>query len=125
LNERDYGDYTAKNKWQVQEQIGDEEFHKMRRNWDHPIPNGETLKDVHARVLPFFEEHILKDLKDGRNIIVAGHGNTLRALMKHLDNVPDDKVHEVEIGTAGVVVYEIGNDGTVIKKDIRHHGSKA
>lgn len=125
LNERDYGHYTAKNKWEVQEQIGEEEFTKLRRNWDHPVPGGETLKDVHARALPYFEEHILADLKAGKNIIVAGHGNTLRALMKELDNIPEDKIHEVEIGTAGVVVYEIDDSGAVLKKDIRHPGAKA
>ncbi len=125
LNERDYGDYTAKNKWQVQEQIGEEEFTKLRRTWDHPVPNGETLKDVHARALPYFEEHILSDLKAGKNVIVAGHGNTLRALMKHLDEVPEDKVHEVEIGTAGVVVYQISEDGRVLSKEVRSSGSKA
>jgi 2,3-bisphosphoglycerate-dependent phosphoglycerate mutase len=125
LNERDYGDYTGKNKWQAQEEMGEEAFTKLRRTWDHPVPNGETLKDVHARALPYFEEHIITDLKAGKNVIVAGHGNTLRALIKHLDNVPDDKVHEVEIGTAGVVVYEIDDNGAVIKKDVRSTGSKA
>ena len=125
LNERDYGDYTAKNKWEVQKEIGEEAFLSLRRNWDHPVPNGETLKDVHARAVPYFEEHILADLKAGKNVIVAGHGNTLRAIMKHLDNVPDDKVHEVEIGTAGVHVYEISEEGLVLSKDIRFPGHKA
>ncbi len=125
LNERDYGDYTAKNKWDVQKEIGEEEFTKLRRTWDHPVPKGETLKDVHARAIPYYEQHILEDLKAGKNIIVTGHGNTIRALMKELDSVPDDKVHEVEIGTAGVIVYEIADDGTVVSKEIRSHGSKA
>jgi len=125
LNERHYGDYQAKNKWDIKESIGDEEFTKLRRNWDHPVPNGETLKDVHARVLPYFEEHILQDLKDGKNVIVAAHGNSLRALMKHLDEVSDDKVHELEIGTGEVVVYEIADDGTVKAKHIRSQGGKA
>jgi 2,3-bisphosphoglycerate-dependent phosphoglycerate mutase len=125
LNERHYGDYQAKNKWDIKEQIGDDEFTKLRRNWDHPVPNGETLKDVHARVLPYFEEHILQDLKDGKNIIVAAHGNSLRALMKHLEEVADDKVHELEIGTGEVHVYEIGEDGSVIGKEIRTQGGKA
>lgn len=125
LNERDYGDYTAKNKWEVQKEIGEEEFTKLRRNWDHPVPNGETLKDVHARAIPYYKAHILKDLQAGKNIIVAGHGNTLRALMKELDHIPDDKVHEVEIGTAGVIVYEISEDGKIISKKIRSAGHKA
>jgi 2,3-bisphosphoglycerate-dependent phosphoglycerate mutase len=125
LNERHYGDYTAKNKWDVEKEIGTEEFTKLRRNWDHPVPNGETLKDVHARAVPYYEQHILADLKDGKNIIVAAHGNTLRALMKYLDKVADDKVHEIEIGTAGVIIYEIAEDGSVLNKEIRSHGAKA
>jgi len=81
--------------------------------------------DVHARVLPYYQEHILADLKAGRNVIVAAHGNSLRALMKHLDQVADDKVHELEIGTGEVHVYEISEDGTVVGKEIRAKGGKA
>ena len=125
LNERHYGDYQAKNKWDIKEQIGEEEFTKLRRNWDHPVPNGETLKDVHSRVLPYYEQHILQDLKDGKNVIVAAHGNSLRALMKHLDQLADDRVHELEIGTGEVHVYEISEDGTVLGKEIRNKGGKA
>ncbi len=125
LNERDYGDYTAKNKWDIQKEIGDDNFTKLRRSWDHPVPNGETLKDVQARALPYFEEHILKDLKAGKNIIVSGHGNTLRALMKHLEDISDDKVHEVEIGTGEVVMYEINQDGVVVDKQSLTAGGKA
>lgn len=125
LNERHYGDYTGKNKWEIKDAIGEEEFTKLRRTWDHPVPNGETLKDVHARALPFFEEHILADLKAGKNVIVAAHGNTLRALMKHLDEVADEDVHHLEIGTGEVHMYEIDEDGKVIAKELRAAGGKA
>jgi len=125
LNERHYGDYQAKNKWEIKDQIGDEAFTNLRRTWDYPVPNGETLKDVHSRVLPYFEEHILEDLKEGKNIIVAAHGNSLRALMKHLDEIDDDKVHELEIGTGEVVVYEIADDGKVLGKNVLNEGGKA
>ncbi|HEX5456736.1 MAG TPA: 2,3-diphosphoglycerate-dependent phosphoglycerate mutase [Candidatus Saccharimonadales bacterium] len=125
LNERDYGDYTGKNKWEVAKEIGEEEFIRLRRSWDYPVPNGESLKDVHARVLPYYEKRIEKDLKDGRNIIIAAHGNSLRALMKHLENVADDKVHEIEIGTGELLVYEVSNKGKVISKQIRASGGKA
>lgn len=125
LNERHYGDYQAKNKWDIKEKIGEEAFTKLRRNWDHPVPNGETLKDVHSRVIPYYEQHIINDLKAGKNIIVAAHGNSLRALMKHLDNIADDQVHELEIGTGEVHLYEISEDGTVIGKNIRNKGGKA
>jgi len=125
LDERHYGDYQAKNKWEIKDQIGDDEFMKLRRNWDHPVPNGETLKDVHARVLPYYEKHVLEDLKAGKNIIVAAHGNSLRALMKHLDQVDDSNVHELEIGTGEVVIYEISDDGSVVGKSTLNEGGKA
>jgi len=119
LNERDYGDLTGKNKWQVREEYGEEKFQAWRRSWDHPVPGGETLKDVSERVLPFYEQHILDDLKSGKNVIVAAHGNSLRALIKHLDEVADDKSHEVEIMTGEVLVYEIDDTGKLLKKEIR------
>jgi len=125
LNERDYGDYTAKNKWDIAEQIGEEEFKKLRRTWDHSVPNGETLKNVHARVVPYYEQHVLADLKAGKNVIIAAHGNSLRALMKHLEDYEEDKVHELEIGTGEVHLYEISEEGRVISKKIRSHGGKA
>jgi len=125
LNERHYGDYQAKNKWEIKDAIGDEAFTKLRRSWDYPVPNGETLKDVHARVLPYYEQTILKDLKDGKNVIVAAHGNSLRALMKHLEEVDDENVHELEIGTGEVVVYEIDNDGKTVSKEVLNAGGKA
>lgn len=125
LNERHYGDYQAKNKWEIKDSIGEEDFMKLRRNWDHPVPNGETLKDVHARVLPYYEETILQDLKEGKNIIVAAHGNSLRALMKHLEEIDDENVHELEIGTGEVVMYEINEDGNTVAKSILNQGGKA
>lgn len=125
LNERHYGDYQAKNKWEIKDTIGEEAFTKLRRTWDYPVPNGETLKDVHARVLPYYQETILEDLKEGKNVIVAAHGNTLRALMKDLDEVDDDHVHELEIGTGEVVMYEINEDGSVGNKQVLNQGGKA
>ena len=119
LNERDYGDLTGKNKWQVKEEHGEEQFMKWRRSWDYPVPGGETLKDVSERVLPFYEQHILEDLKAGKNVIVAAHGNSLRSLMKHLDEVADENAHSVEIMTGEVLVYEIDDDGHVVKKEVR------
>ena len=92
LNERDYGELTGKNKWQVREEHGEEKFMGWRRSWNYPIPAGETLKDVHSRVVPYYEQSILSDLKSGKNVIVAAHGNSLRALVKHLENIADDVI---------------------------------
>jgi 2,3-bisphosphoglycerate-dependent phosphoglycerate mutase len=67
LNERHYGIHTGKNKWEVKESVGDEEFTNIRRSWDHPIPEGETLKDVHARVVPYYEREIMPEIMSGKN----------------------------------------------------------
>lgn len=71
LNERDYGDLAGKNKWTVRDEHGEEKFNLWRRSWDYPVPGGETLKDVYKRVVPYYEDQILADLKSGKNVIVA------------------------------------------------------
>jgi 2,3-bisphosphoglycerate-dependent phosphoglycerate mutase len=119
LNERDYGDLTAKNKWDVQKEYGDEQFLKWRRSWDYPVPGGETLKDVYERVAPYYDQHILPDLKAGKNVIVAAHGNSLRALVKHLENIPDADVASLKIGTGEVYLYEVDASGKITSKTIR------
>lgn len=119
LNERDYGDYTAKNKWEVKKQLGDEAFLKLRRSWDFPVPNGESLKDVYNRVVPYYQSTILPELKNGNNVLVSAHGNSLRALVKFLDNISDSDITNLEIPTGQVLVYEINQEGKVVSKDIR------
>src|SRR5215207_6544892 len=113
INERDYGDLTAKNKWDVQKEYGEEQFMKWRRSWDYPVPNGETLKDVHARVSAYYDSTILPELKAGKNVIIAAHGNSLRALVKHLENIPEAEIPKLEIGTGEVYLYEVDNDGKI------------
>lgn len=119
LNERHYGIHTGKNKWQVKEEVGEEEFQKIRRGWDTHIPEGETLKDVHARVVPYYEKNIKKDLKDGKNVLVVAHGNTLRALIKHLEDLDEQKVCEVELETGEVHCYHLDLNGKVTNKEIK------
>lgn len=119
LNERSYGIHTGKNKWQVKEEVGDEEFTKIRRGWDTKIPEGETLKDVHERVVPYFENEIKEELKAGHNVLVVAHGNSLRALMKHLDKLDEAQVCELEMGTGEVHCYDMDANGEVVKKEIR------
>jgi 2,3-bisphosphoglycerate-dependent phosphoglycerate mutase len=119
VNERDYGDLTAKNKWDVQKEYGDEQFLKWRRSWDYPVPNGETLKDVHDRVAPYYDSVILPQLKAGKNVIVAAHGNSLRALVKHLENIPENEIPSLEIGTGEVYLYTVDSDGKITNKEIR------
>ena len=125
LNERNYGDMTGKNKWEIKEKYGDEQFLAWRRGWDVPIPNGETLKGVYERVLPYYLEHILPELKAGHNVVLSAHGNTLRALIKYLDKVPDDGIDKVEVGTGEVWLYDIGQDGEVVSKKVLVAGGQA
>lgn len=120
LKERNYGDFTGKNKWEVKEQIGEEEFLKLRRSWDYPVPNGESLKQVYERVIPYYESTILPELKDDKNVIIASSGNALRALVKHLENVSDADVPNLEIAPGEVYVYTLDQEGKVIKKEIRN-----
>jgi len=122
LDERDYGELTGKNKWEVKEQIGDEEFTKIRRSWDYPPPKGESLKMVYERVLPYYQDEILPKLKEGKNIIVAAHGNSLRALIKYLNNISDEEIPKFELATGGVYVYQIDNEGKVVNSELRTSG---
>ncbi len=120
LNERDYGAMTGKNKWEIQKEFGDEQFLKWRRGWDEPIPQGESLKDVYARVVPYYTEHILPKLKSGKNVIIAAHGNSLRALVKYLEDLSDLEVTKLEIPVGQIHVYQIDEDGKVVDKEIQN-----
>ncbi len=119
LNERNYGVYTGKNKWEIKKEVGEEEFLKIRRGWDHPIPRGECLKDVYQRAIPYYEENILPKLKAGKNVLVSAHGNSLRALVKYLENIPDDKISKLELAIGEVYLYTIDNNGKAVSKEIR------
>lgn len=109
LNERDYGDLTGKNKWEVKNEIGEEAFNGIRRGWDYPVPGGETLKDVYERALPYFQTEILPRLQKGENILLVAHGNSIRALMKYLDQVPEDDIANVEMLFGQLLVYTFGS----------------
>ncbi len=117
LNERDYGIYDAKNKWQIEEEVGEEKFQRIRRGWDTEVPGGENLKDVYERVVPYFENEIYPKIKEGRNILISAHGNSLRALRKYLDNLSIEDVENLEIGIGEVYVYTYDDNGKVIKRE--------
>ena len=119
LNERSYGDFTGKNKWEVKEQVGEEEFQRIRRSWDYPPANGESLKMVYDRVLPYYQSEIEPKLKEGKNTIIAAHGNSLRALIKYLENVSDQDITTLELATGGLYVYQIDSEGKVTSKEVR------
>lgn len=106
LRERDYGDLTGLNKDETREKFGAEQVQIWRRSYDINPPGGESLKDVVARVKPYYEQHILPDLKAGKNILLAAHGNTLRAMLIVLgENTPED-INKAEIATGVPLVFE-------------------
>ena len=99
--------------------LGEEGWNKVRREWDCPVPNGETLKMVYERVVPFFLERILPILREGKNVLMVSHGNAIRALMKYIEKIPDEEVKDVEMLFGAVLVYDLDKDGYMVNKDIR------
>ncbi|HUI40324.1 MAG TPA: 2,3-diphosphoglycerate-dependent phosphoglycerate mutase [Methanothrix sp.] len=135
LNERCYGALEGQSKKETEERHGAEQVHRWRRGFrDRPpameegesrphlrdpryghlaesqIPRTESLEDTMNRMLPFWESTIAKDLNEGRSVFIASHGNTLRALVKHLDAISDDQIEEMEIPTGVPLIYELNDD---------------
>ena len=116
LNERNYGDLAGLNKDDARKRWGDEQVHIWRRSYDIPPPGGESLKDTGERVLPFFMKEILPHVCKGKNVLVAAHGNSLRSLIKFLDNISDEDIVKLEIPTGAPIHYVISEDGSVMSK---------
>ena len=132
LNERHYGGLTGLDKAETAAKHGDDQVKIWRRSFDVPppaqetgsdydltndrryagipIPNTESLKDTIARVLPYWEERIAPALKDGQRVLISAHGNSLRALVKHLSNIPDDEITGLEIPTGQPIVYQLDDN---------------
>ena len=142
LNERHYGALQGKNKADAAEKYGDEQVHIWRRSYDvlpplldandegsaandrryaeldpRIIPGGENLKVTLERVIPFWEDNIAPDLLDGKNVIVAAHGNSLRALTKYIENISDEDIMDVEMATGQPVVYELDDNLNIVSKE--------
>ncbi|MCU0667004.1 MAG: 2,3-bisphosphoglycerate-dependent phosphoglycerate mutase [Patescibacteria group bacterium] len=111
INERDYGEYTGKNKWQIKEEVGDQAFNDIRRGWDVHIPGGESLKMVYARVVPFYKNTILPQIISGKNVLIVAHGNSIRALIKYLDSISDEGISDLEMNFGQILIYDINDDG--------------
>lgn len=107
LNERDYGIFTGKDKWEIKKEYGNKKFFQIRRGWNVSIPQGETLKDVYNRVVPYYKKEILPKLREGKNILVVAHGNSLRALIKYLDIISDEDIANTELKTGEAYTYHI------------------
>jgi len=118
INERDYGDYTGMNKWEVRDKVGETEFDDIRRAWDHPVPNGETLKVVYERTVPFYKNVIVPRLQKGETILVVAHGNSLRALIKYMENVSNEDIKNVEMPFGTVYEYDVDEEGKSLDKKV-------
>ena len=109
LNERNYGDLAGLNKDEAREKWGDEQVHIWRRSFDVPPPGGESLKNTAERVLPYFKREIMPKVKEGLNILVAAHGNSLRALVMELEKISSEEIVRLEIATGDPLTYEYSN----------------
>jgi 2,3-bisphosphoglycerate-dependent phosphoglycerate mutase len=116
LNERMYGDLQGLDKAEAAQRFGADQVKLWRRSYDVKPPGGESLADTAARVLPYWTAHILPDLRAGLNVLVVAHGNSLRALVMHLDGLTREQVLELEIPTGQPLLYEIAPDGRVTGK---------
>ena len=109
LNERNYGDLAGLNKDEARDKWGEEQVHIWRRSFDVPPPGGESLKNTAERVLPYFELEIMPKVKEGLNILVAAHGNSLRALVMELEKISSEEIVKLEIATGDPLTYEYSN----------------
>jgi len=119
LNERNYGDYTGKDKWEMLKLIGEKHWDDIRRSWNCPVPNGETLKMVYERTIPYFLEKIVPTVNKGETVLVVAHGNSCRALMKYIEKISDNGIADVEMPFGAVILYDIDERGCLIKKEVR------
>ncbi|NCN26624.1 2,3-bisphosphoglycerate-dependent phosphoglycerate mutase [bacterium] len=109
LNERHYGDLQGKNKAETAKEFGEKQVHIWRRSFDVPPPNGESLKDTAARSIPYFEDNIVPKLKEGKDVLVSAHGNSLRSIVMDIEKLSPEQILKREIATGQALVYEYHN----------------
>ena len=109
LNERDYGDLVGLNKAETADKFGKEQVHIWRRSYDIPPPNGESLKDVVNRVSPYYEREILPYINDNKNVLIAAHGNSLRATMIQLGLYKPEQISSIELPTGSPFCIDFNN----------------
>ena len=116
LNERHYGDLQGLNKAETAEIHGAEQVHIWRRSFDVPPPGGESLKMNAERTIPYFEEEVVPDLEEGKNVLVSAHGNSLRSIVMHIESISPEDIVSVEIATGTPMFYDFDDDS---KKVVR------
>ena len=127
LNERNYGDLAGLNKDDARKKWGDEQVHIWRRSYDVPPPgeDGESLRDTGARVWPYYMTDILPRVLAGQKVLVAAHGNSLRALVMVLDRMTKEEILQLNLATGVPMVYKLNADSTVADKKVLGDMSKA
>lgn len=120
LNERDYGDYTGLNKWDVKAKVGEDKFNAIRRNYDESIPNGETLHMVYDRVVPWYRKVVVPKLLVGDNVLLAAHGNSIRALVKYIESISDEGIAHFEMKFGTILEYTVDDEGKMATKEELH-----
>ncbi|KAN0063734.1 Phosphoglycerate mutase [Thecaphora frezii] len=118
LNERDYGELSGLNKDDARKKWGEEQVHIWRRSYDVPPPGGESLKLTAERVWPYYHKEILPLVKEGKNVIVAAHGNSLRAMIKDIEKISDEDIVGLELATGVPIIYKLDEEGKVVSKEI-------
>src|SRR3954452_1227115 len=116
LNERDYGDLSGLNKDDARKKWGEQQVQLWRRSYDVPPPGGESLKDTAARVLPYYIQEILPRVLRGENLLVAAHGNSLRALVMVLERLDPKQILSRELATGVPLIFHLNADSTVASK---------
>lgn len=120
LNERYYGRLQGMNKREARRRFGEKKVFEWRRAYDARPPGGESLKDVYARVIPFFRRRVFPFLEAGKNVIVSGHGNVLRAIIKYLEDVPSDHLPHLDL-PSGVPLIYVHRKGKISRQDGPFH----
>ncbi len=139
LNERHYGDLQGLDKAETKKKYGEDQVHIWRRSYSTPppklnesfewnideryrglssLPEGESLKMTYERVVPYWQMSILPKIKDNKNVLIVAHGNSLRALIKHIENISDDEITSLEIPTGEPIIYDLSSDGSFKSKEI-------
>lgn len=119
LNERDYGELSGLNKDEARERWGEKQVMIWRRSFDIAPPGGESLKDTLARVKPYYDSTIWPEIASGHNVVVAAHGNSLRAMIMILEGLSGEEILQRELATGAPIVFRLGADGKAIdRKDL-------
>ena len=119
LDERNYGVLQGLNKDEMRAKYGEDQVHLWRRSWDVAPPEGESLEDVYNRVNPYFSEKIKPVLQSDKNVLVVASHNSLRALAKMIENIPNEDIINYEIPSGGIIVYDLDENLKLKSKEIR------